>query len=355
MPVPAHTYAIRQLRALAAPVLFLFLAAGPVFARAPEPAFRIPLDSLGFQHQTEQFLLAGSSMLTLHYVDHQHLLLTFVVHRLMERIANDPPDDEDRTVEAVLLELPSGRVLARTDWRLHDTGPYLWNLGHGRFMLRVRDTLTIFAPMVNLASGEPFRQRPFLTTKRLIGAVLLSPEDDLLIVETAERKPRVQTIPAPSFGPASKSTSGSLGESGDPNPVTLTFYRLLMPERNEEDLKAAFAGAARSTDFGILPATGAGHMAVVDQGQLHWAFDFHSYQGEVKELSAFDSSCRPVPQFVNNSEFVSLGCHGGSNPHVIGGFNLHGDEMWEQNLFGDFVSPSFAFAPSSGRFRCCVL
>jgi hypothetical protein len=91
-------------------------------------------------------------------------------------------------------------------------------------------------------------------------------------------------------------------------------------------------------------------MAIVDQGQLHWAFDFHSYQGEVKELSAFDSSCRPVPQFVSNSEFVSLGCHGGNNPHVLGAFNLRGEEMWEQNLSGDFVSPAFVFAPSSGRF-----
>ncbi len=35
---------------------------------------------------------------------------------------------------------------------------------------------------------------------------------------------------------------------------------------------------------------------------------------------------------------------------VLGGFNMRGEEMWQQNLFGDYVAPSLAFAPSSGRF-----
>ena len=72
-------------------------------------------------------------MLTLHYLDNRHLLFTFGVHRLMERIANDPPDDQDRMVEAVLVEVPSGQVLARTDWRFHDNGQYLWTLATGGF------------------------------------------------------------------------------------------------------------------------------------------------------------------------------------------------------------------------------
>ncbi len=295
-------------------------------------------------------MLAGGSMLTLNYVDNQHLLFTFGVHRLMERIANDPPDDEDRMVEAVLVEVPSGRVLARTDWRLHDNGQYLWNLGDGRFLLRVHDTLTTFAPMANLASGQPFRQQPFLSTTRRIGAVLLSPEADLLIVESVERTPPVPPPPTPLFGPAPKPTPTPLGRPGESDPVALSFYRLLVSGEDGGGLRAALAGIARSSSFGGLAATGAGHMAVVDEGQLHWAFDFHPYRGDVRELAAFDSSCRPTPQFVSSSEFVSFGCHGGNTPQVLGGFNMRGEEMWEQNLFGDFVAPSFVFAPSSGRF-----
>lgn len=350
MPVPANTYATRRLGSFPGLALLFLLAATPLFARGPDPSARIELDSVGFQHQTEQFLLAGSSMLTLNYVDNQHLLLTFKVHQLMERIANDPPDDEDRVIEAVLLEIPSGRVLARTDWRLHDSGQYLWDLGHGRFLLRIRDTLTTIAPMVNLASGHAFRQRAFLSTPRRIGAVLLSPEADLLIVESVERTAPAPPPATPLFGPAPKSVPARLGRPGDRTPVLLGFYRLQPSDRKDEDIKATLAGIAHATEFGGLAATGAGHIAIVDEGQQHWAFDFHPYHGDVKELSSFDSSCRPTPRFVSSSEFISFGCHGGSEPHVLGGFNMHGEEMWEQSMPGDLVAPSFVFAPASGRF-----
>ena len=65
----------------------------------------------------------------------------------MKREADPLPDDDDRTIGACLVELPSGKVLARTEWRDHDRLQYLWNLGHGRFLLRVRDRLTMIAPM----------------------------------------------------------------------------------------------------------------------------------------------------------------------------------------------------------------
>lgn len=350
MPVPVRIYAIARLRQLSRLALLMVLAATPMYGRGPAPSVRISLDSLDFQPQAAQFLLSGSSMMTLHYVDSRHLLFTFGVHRLMERIANDPPDDQDRMVEAVLVEVPSGRVLARTDWRFHDNGQYLWDLGHGRFLLRVRDTLTTFAPMANLASGHPFRQSGFLkmTPDRRIGVVLLSPESDLLIIESAERTPPVAPPPTPLFGPTPKPTPTPPGRPGDPDPVALSFYRLSMP--GGDQVKATLAGVARAANFGDLAAIGVGHIGVVEEGKQQWGFDFRPYHGAARELASFGSTCSPTPRFVSSSEFVAFGCHLGNNPQVLGGFNMSGDEMWEQNLFGHYVATSMAFAPSSGRF-----
>jgi hypothetical protein len=349
MPVPIRTYVTSRTRQLLRLVLLVSLASVPPLARAGGPPLRIRLDSLGFQPQSTQFLLAGSSMVTVNYVDNHHLLFTFGVHRLMERIASDPPTDEDRTVEAVLVELPSGRVLARTDWRLHDTAQYLWGLGHGRFLLRVHDSLMTFAPMANLASGQPFQQRAFLTTDRRIGAVLLSPESDLMIIETAERTPPVPAPKPPLFGPSPKPTPEPIGRPGDPAPVALSFYRLATPGKGDE-VQATLAGVAHATHFGDVAAIGAGHIGVVDEGRHEWAFDFRPYNGKAKELAPFASTCDPTPRFVSSSEFVAFGCHGGNTPMVLGGFNMRGEEMWEQNLFGDYVATSMAFAPESGRF-----
>jgi hypothetical protein len=349
MPVPVRTYATSRTRRFLRLTLLVLLASVPLPVWAAGPSLRIPLDSLGFQPQSTQFLLAGSSMLTVNYVDNQHLLFTFGVHRLMERISSDPPDDEDRTVEAVLVELPSGHVLARTDWRLHDSGQYLWGLGHGRFLLRVHDTLITFAPMANLNSGQPFRQREFLATDRRIGVVLLSPESDLMIIESAERMPPVATPRPPLFGPAPKPTPEPVGRPGDPDPVALSFYRLAMPDGGDE-VQATLAGIAHSSHFGDVAAIGAGHIGVIDEGRQEWAFDFRPYRGKAKELAPFASTCGPTPRFVSSSEFVAFGCHGGNTPMVLGGFNMRGEEMWEQNLPGDYVGTSMAFAPESGRF-----
>jgi hypothetical protein len=322
----------------------LVLAVTPLFARGPEPPLRIPLENFGFQPLSPQFLLNCSSMLTLNYVDDKHLLLTFVTHRLIPRLPNEPADDQDRMVDAILLELPSAKILARTSWHLHDHAQYLWNLGRGRFLLRVRDSLTTFAPLANLSTGQPFAERPFLTSaERRLAVLIVSPDSDLLIVESVKRKPPEEKPNTPLFGPTPQP------KFSEKDQVQINFYRLHSGDGGAS-VSPVFAGAVVSKGIGDIPASTAGYLAVVDQGHQHWAFDFHSYAGKVDELSPFDSTCSPAPLFVSHSEFIAFGCRGGQTMQQIGGFNMRGEEMWEQGLFGAFIAPSLAYAPAGGRF-----
>src|ERR1700748_2578568 len=124
MPVPWSIVAARRLRRFGLQIA-LCMATVPLLAGGPAPpSLRLPLDPLGFQTLSPQFLAAGSSMLTLHFVDDQHLLLNFNSRRLLKRIPGDPDDDADRTIDALLIELPSGHVLGRTVWRVHDRAQY---------------------------------------------------------------------------------------------------------------------------------------------------------------------------------------------------------------------------------------
>jgi len=301
------------------------------WAKGPEPIKSIPLAPLGFQTPLTQFMLAGSSMLTVDYVDTKHILLTYSAKRLLKRLPECPPADQDRVVDVVLLELPSGKVVAQTSWRTHDHGQYLWNLGRGRFVLRVRDTLSTFAPVANLAKRDAFVQLPFIRTNRRIGGVLLSPDADLMILETMD-PPRAD------------------GEEARPQetPVQINFFRLTTMSGGE--IEAHPGGALRSRVPGRIPANSAGYIAILDEGQQHWGFSFQSYGGKTKELAAFDSTCRPSPMLVSRSEFIAFGCHLSHTPQVMGAFNLRGEEMWEQNITESYVSPTFAYAPGSGRF-----
>src|ERR1035437_5592237 len=167
--------------------LWVALSATVAVAREPEPMLRIPLGPMGYQALSAEFLLAGSSMLTVHFADENHLLITFNVRRLMKREADPPPDDDDRTIGAFLVELPSGKVLARTEWRVHDRLQYLWSLGHGRFLLRVRDRLTVIAPMGNANRDDAFSEVPLQLVDRHIVAILISSDGDLLTIETTKR------------------------------------------------------------------------------------------------------------------------------------------------------------------------
>ncbi|MCU1319861.1 MAG: hypothetical protein JWP98_1379 [Edaphobacter sp.] len=351
MPVPATTSATTRLRhCFSLLVLFFLLATSPLLARGPDPSLRIPLEPLGFQPLSTQFLLAGSSMLTLHYVDDKHLLLTFSTRRLMKRLPDDPPDDQDRHVEAVLLELPSGRILGHTEWRLHDHGQYLWSLGHGRFLLRIRDTLTTFAPLTNLHAGQPFRERPFIVTDRRIGAIMLSPDADLLIVESVERKPPTPTGFESTSAPSYASPVPAASQAPDPTPVLISLFRVSIPPGPGDEVGVHAAGMVRSRTPGRIPATADGYLAIIDQGRQTWAFDFNSYTGKTRQLSPFGSTCRPSPLFVSRSEFIAFGCHSGHSMQVIGAFNMRGEQMWEQSFVESYTAPSFVYAPSRGRF-----
>jgi hypothetical protein len=332
----------------------MMLAAGVAEARGAEPVARIPLGPLGYQTMVPEFLLAGSSMLTVDFVDADHLLITFGVRGLMKREADEPADDDDRMVGAALVELPAGKVLAETQWRLHDRGQYLWGLGHGRFLLRVRDRLTVIAPMAAGGAGgagglkDAFREVPLLRTERHIVALMVSANEDLLTVETTRR------VSADEAGVASDVTLVDPTLQGvaqtDSAPVQLNFYRLRSTGAGAEGLLAVSAGAIRAREAVELPMTTGGFLDVKEGGKDRWLFNFDAHTGPVSELAEWDTTCFPKATFVGHGEFVAFGCRGSAERQALAGFNLKGEEMWQQNFSDQHVSPTFAFAPAAGRF-----
>jgi len=302
--------------------------------RGPDPITRIELDSIGYEGLQSEYLAAGSPMLSVAFVDDKHLLVTFEVHRLMKRELDAAPGEQDRMVAACVVEISSGKVLARTEWRLHDRAQYLWNLGNGRFLLRIRDQLLVFAPMVGKPE-EAFQTSPFLLTNRRIVAVVLSSDRDLLTVESVKRPDAVAGDVAVNVGV-------------EPSPVQINFYRIKRDEIGR--LLAAPAGAIRSRVAVALPITSTGYLDILEGGKSTWYFNFDEHAGKVTELLAFDTTCFPRPVFVGQSEFVVFGCKGTDERRIFAGFNLRGEEMWQQGFYEPYVAPTFAFAPAAGRF-----
>jgi hypothetical protein len=297
---------------------------------------------MGYQPLLPDLLSSGASVLTVNFADDSHLLVTFALRRLMKREANDPPNDDDRTIGAFLVELPSGKVVAKTEWRVHDRGQYLWPIGHGRFLLRVHDQLKMLQPMAAATPEETFHEFPFLSVDRRMVAILLSAEDDLLTIETTERPHPGEDVAQPHFGPD--------GVQIQTAPVQLNFYRLTESGPPANKLVVVSAGVLLSKVAIALPVTTSGFLDVLEGGRDRWLFNFDSHAGKVSELAEFSTTCYPRTTFVSRSEFIAFGCRGGTDKQDIAGFNLNGDAMWQQNFFDIQIAPTFAFAPEAGRF-----
>jgi hypothetical protein len=300
---------------------------------------------------------------TIHFVDENHLLLTYTARTLLARLPDTREDDDDRNVAALLLELPSGKVLAQTQWRTRDRDKFLWPLGHGRFLLRIRSKLSVIDPEGNLAAGGPdraFRQQEFLDVKRPIGYVAISAEKDLLGVETLSPRPKVKAVDADAAalaaamaGTSDAGTPAKVEIVGEPRTpaVEIYFFRLKMENADGTGrMLAQSAGLVGSPTLINLPATGDGYLDMKPESAHTWDLDFVSHAGKRMELSAYETTCSPRPYFVSRSEFVAFGCRGADDKPELSYFNLRGDEPWLSALGGPQVSPVVVAAPQAGRF-----
>ena len=102
----------------------------------PRSSANIDLLPLGYGGLSESVRLSGGSNITLDFIDPSHILLTFNPKKLFTRRPECPANHDDRVIHALVLEIPTGKIVRQADWYLHDSRRYLWNLGSGQFLLR---------------------------------------------------------------------------------------------------------------------------------------------------------------------------------------------------------------------------
>lgn len=320
-------------------LLLLALAAAAHAATKPEPPILIPLAPLGVPAPQPKLLAAGATMYTLDFVDDTHVLLTYFTRGLLSRLPDADANDYDGLVAGVLLELPSGKELARTQWRVRDRNPYLWPVGHGHFLLRVRSTLTMLDPLGNLAGGDAFKPEPFANMPRRIGYITSSPGGDLLSIETI-----------PALAPRASQSQAAVAIDGDRSgrpPVEISFYRMSLESGH---LNHQAAGAVGANNLVAVPANASGYLLSVKESPAVYNFDYIAHDGKKLELAPFDTNCTPHAYFISRSDFVAFGCQVGGIKPTLAGFNLKGENAWISVLGGQQLPPSITASPESGRF-----
>ena len=296
----------------------------------PRPALRIPIAPLGFTAPAAIYQPYRIPQASLGFLDAKHLLFTFHVARLMRRVPNDPASDLDQTIHAVVLALPSGKVLTQTDWRLHDRARYVWILGDGTFLLRKRDNFFLGDTSLSLT--------PYLSP---IGTFMfgeLSPDAHMFEAEYVSEVSN-NTLGAPAPAP-------SLLGDGVQFPKAVQKYTMLII--NTRDLSSK-----RVNDLPnpiALPLVTGGYITPEQGKGREWALMLNPWTGPARTIAKVESTCRPEIEPLSADVFLTLDCLPYTTDHVVTVFNLSGKELWNQRWQSRFVWGTLAFSQTGDRF-----
>jgi hypothetical protein len=297
---------------------------------SPPPTARIEVEPLGYHPLSSFYLLARSSSSSLDYIDEDHLLFTFRVAGLMQRLPDCPKDDSDQIIRAVVLHLPDGKVERSAEWRMHDRGRYLWPLRDGRFLIRQRDSL--------LTTDASLKLEPYIESNSPIRLVKPSPDGRLLLVETdleehteaEHRKLMEQAL----FGP------GAI-----PEDVQLTILRV------EDRSLVAHARALTPTDLVMIES---GYLETLAGKKDHWLVRYQPFHGDPSVVADIASSCRPTESSLTEKlAFVSTCLNGGDR--LVQTTTIDGKKLWTYRWDSHYIWPTIAASEDGSRIAFSTL
>lgn len=307
---------------------FLGMAAGgaqhkpaPAPPPEPRPAIRIPVAPLGYMPPGAFYLTYRLSSATVGFFDNDHLLFTFRVGGLLKRLPSDTSDDDDQQIRAVVLDLRTGQVTRQTEWRMHDRSAYLWPYENGQFLVRIRDSLFLIGPSLEL--------RPYLTLKGSLRQVQVSSDRTLTVVETDEPEKSIAGI----------DDTRALG-TGKPVKVTV-----LRSGTNVEVAESDAQGAFR------MPLMSDGLLDTLEGKALGtWVVRRVPFQGQPQVLAEVKSPCRPVAESVSSTVALILGCYLNGDDHAVVAVSSDGRELWRTRWENRYVWGWFDSAENGSRF-----
>ena len=286
---------------------------------------RIPVQSLGYRPPGKLYLLARYSSSSLDFLDSTHLLLTFRRPRLMLR--EQDSDGLDQVIQADVLELPTGKVVAEDQWLLHDRERYLWRLADNKVMLRIGPSL--------YETGSKLQLKPLYKSSTELEEVETSPDGRLLVVESELERH------SPEEHERLTKQAALTGARPPAEDVQIRMMRIDQPKL----MLSAHADAA-----GDLPATVDGFFSQEKVGENNWNVRFHPYEkteptgGDI--VARIDSACDPSEKVLNAQSILILTCPPGHDDRFVAAYSLNNHKLWDGRWQSNFTWPAFRVAQS---------
>jgi hypothetical protein len=327
-------------------VLLLGLSAVPLAGSshgtppAATPEERILVEPLGYRPPGSLYMLSGKVFSSLDFVDGNHLLFTFHQPRLLPREQDEGRSDNDQLIQALILALPGGGVLASSEWRMHDRSRYLWPLGGGKFLVRQRNAYALTDSSLNL--------RPYINASTPVLATEISPDGRILVIEH-----QFERHTAAQHGKLAAQAT----QYGEPPPAEDTEITLVDTASREE------LGSLH-TELPInVPITSNGYVGAEkekDKDQNKDAADqfvirFIPFAGQSLVLGKVASTCTPHENFLNPKALVIESCGPKTTDTFLDAWTTEGKKLWNGRRDGHLVWPTFAYTRTGDRFAVGLL
>ena len=278
------------------------------------PAFKVPVEPLGFSAPGPLYLGQRNSLVSLDFLDEDRLLFTFRVPGLIRR---EPGEEDVRQIRAVVLALPSGVVQAEALWTVHDRQRYLWMLTGGRFLLRDRD---------NLEMGDATLQlKPFLRFPGPLLSLDMDPAQKFLVTNSRE--------------PAA---SGSKESDGQKLADTDLAVRVLRRDSGQVVL------VSRAPSTVHLPINSDGYLGSLRESGDAWMLDLNYFSGGSNVLGRIDSTCSPLFDFLSEREVLVTTCTDTGAGKLVA-MTTDGRRLWEAQTSDESMWPLVVRSPDGSR------
>jgi VWFA-related protein len=291
-----------------------------------KPSAVIDIAGVGYPQLSRTDRLGEDANETLDFVDESHVLFTFNPKKLFQRHPDCPPSHDDRLIRAVILEIPSGKIVQIADWYLHDHRRYLWSMGPGKFLLRRLNSLYV----VDAALHENL----LLQSPKDLLWVSVTPDHSQVVVETAEDLPK----------PLSTESS-SIQEARTKPGFVVQFLdsRSLSPQQTLK-LSAQVN----------LDGTTTGYADTIHKGDL-WLVRFGPSPEQRRNIARVRS--RGVPRiWYSSSNSLLIGrCCSASGEYSVSAFTTSGHRLWRQHWDRDRYVPVVAGTADDSRVAISTL
>jgi VWFA-related protein len=298
---------------------------------ATQPALQIELSAIGYRQPSRMDRLSEDEpSVSLDFVDADHLLLVFDRKKLFQRLPECPPEHRDRLMHAVILELPSGKVVKQADWYLHDRRRYLWPLGQGPFspgdfLLRKGNDLYLL--------DASLHEKLLLHSPKALLWVSVTPDASEIVTETAIAPDATNdSSPRPATAPA-----------GPRFVAQFLDAKTLAPRRT-----------LTLNEIVKVTGTSAGYADLVHKDDI-WLLRFGPTPAQRRNIARVRS--RTVPSVLYSSDHSLLigRCPSPNCDYSVTAFAVTGRRLWQQHWTRYRSSPAIARSADNSRVAVSTL